>query len=158
MRLMNNPPIASGVAAGLVGTGVLLAAQSFDREYAPRTMPTNANSPDTTELARHLGAGVLTGLIYATSRVHFRSHSTLATGAVLGSLAYLAGATVFQSHRPKESPSKPIFPQIAGGLLRHTMSGVATAVAFEFFRRCAVSSGPSGPAHMTTKPAALKTA
>ena len=141
-----------GLAAGLLGTGVMVALRVFDQKYAPPTIPRMKQDPGefmvktfekvTTQmpvsvrksaaLAMRLGYGSLMGCIYGLCRGKIRRRSALAEGAALGTAVYAAG---YLGWLPALHFSKPAwkqsFPQVAGELSRHLAYGVATAAAYK---------------------------
>jgi uncharacterized membrane protein YagU involved in acid resistance len=150
--------IFAGVAAGLAGACVLMAASSFDKQYAPKTVPedrpvagswpielmrraTNGRFAPTKRIecqaavAVHLGCGSLIGLGYALCRGHASRKSVLTDGILVGTLVYVIGSLGL---RPALRWAPPIwrqrFPQIAGEMLRHAIFGVATAAAMGVFK------------------------
>jgi len=146
--------IGAGAAAGLTGTGVMMAMRLFDERYAPMTIAKMKEDParllvhaaeratgiagavpksveKSAALATHAGYGTLFGVLYGLSRGRRKSRSALVDGVVLGAVAYAAGHLGWL---PALGLSKPVwkheFPEIAGELLRHVAYGVATTAAY----------------------------
>jgi uncharacterized membrane protein YagU involved in acid resistance len=151
--------IGAGLAAGLAGTGVMMAVRSFDQQYAPQTVARPAVDPalaivKAAELstgmsrfvpepversaaqAAHIGYGTLFGLLYALLRGRHHARSALADGMLLGAAVYALG---YLGWLPAAGLAKPIwkqrYPQIAGELLRHSVYGVATAAVYGLMDR-----------------------
>jgi hypothetical protein len=138
--------IGAGIAAGISGSCVLMAARSFDRRYAPKTVPDdrddpvrfpinglqNKNTEPEAAVAIHLVLGSLIGFAYSLFRGRSARNSALSDGIAVGMVVYLLGSL---GARPALRLTQPVwkqsFPQIAGDLLRHTIFGVATTAAFE---------------------------
>jgi uncharacterized membrane protein YagU involved in acid resistance len=145
--------LSAGVAAGLAGTAVMIAARYFDQSYAPRTVPKTREDPGaflvhaaerltrtsrsvakpvekSAAMALHVGYGTTFGALYALWRGR-RPGSALRDGALLGAAVYAAS---YLGWLPAVGLSRPIwkqkFPEIAGELTRHVAYGIATAASY----------------------------
>jgi len=146
--------IGIGVAAGLIGTGAMMAVRSFDQKYAPKTVPKLRQDPaafllhkaqragdlptsipkpieKTAAAALHAGYGTLLSVLYSCCRGRRANRSTLVDGIVLGTAAYgVSQIGWFPATGLTEPVSKQEFPEVAGELIRHIVYGVSTAAAF----------------------------
>jgi hypothetical protein len=119
--------IKSAVLASLAGSGVLLAAGRFDREYAPRTVAGGKDFAASTAVT----AACLTlgGVVFAAFPRAGRS--PLYGGVALGLFVYLLSALgVLPATRLAPALWRQNFPQICGGLLRHVIAGVTTSAVY----------------------------
>jgi uncharacterized membrane protein YagU involved in acid resistance len=147
--------LAAGAIAGLLGTAAMAAMRSFDRRYAPRTVPTATEDPGAFIMRRgvraisvtgkiprtaecagavlmHAGYGTLAGVAYAAVHGTRQSASTMIEGGLLGIALYAAAYTGWLPLLRLVPPAwKQTFPQIAGELLRHVVYGVTTVAAYE---------------------------
>jgi uncharacterized membrane protein YagU involved in acid resistance len=145
--------VATGIAAGAVGTGIMMVVRTFDQHYAPETIAKTRKDPGaymvnvaeratgtsrmvpqpvekTAALGVHMGYGTLFGILYGLWRGR-RRRSALADGLLLGTAVYAAG---YFGWLPALGLTQPIWkqplPEIAGGLFRHAAYGVATTGAY----------------------------
>ena len=153
-RHQTDSSIAIGAAAGLLGTGVMVALRSFDQHYAPRTIAKTSIDPGLFAVrtlergagiqpsprsaveqigatAVHLGYGTTFGLLYGLWRGRDSQRSSLGDGIVLGMIVYALGHLGLL---PLLGLSNPIWrqkvPEIGGELFRHCVFGVAVAATF----------------------------
>lgn len=145
--------LSAGAASGMAGTAVMMAARSFDHEYAPATMAGTRQVPGSfvvhaaqhaigfpslpqpleqvAELAVHASYGTMFGVLYGLWRGRNRSRSALADGIVLGAAVYAAG---YAGLLPVLRLSRPIWKErfsiVTGELLRHVIYGVATSAVY----------------------------
>jgi uncharacterized membrane protein YagU involved in acid resistance len=144
-----------GAAAGLAGTGVMMAMRMFDQRYSPRTIPKMREDPGafmvhraermtgllhtvpkplekTAALATHTGYGTMFGALYGLLRGRGGRQSVLGSGLLLGAAVYAAG---YAGWLPALGIGKPIwkqkFPEVAGEAFRHLVYGVTTAAVYE---------------------------
>jgi putative membrane protein len=146
--------IGAGLAAGLAGTGVMMAMRCFDQRYAPKTIAKTRDDPgafmvhaveraagiasavpksveQSAMLAARTGYGALFGVIYGLWLGRGKRRSALGDGVVLGAAVYSAGHLGWL---PALGLTKPVwkqeFSEVAGELLRHVAYGVTTAAAY----------------------------
>jgi uncharacterized membrane protein YagU involved in acid resistance len=146
--------LGAAVAAGMAGTGVMMAIRKFDAEYAPKTVSHDGRDPgafvvQTLEratgtaglipqrcekpaaFASHAIYGTMFGIAYGLLRGKGRRRSALFDGVLLGGAVYAIG---FLGWLPAFGLTRPVwkqrFPEVAGELLRHTVYGVATTTVY----------------------------
>ena len=113
--------LATGAAAGLIGTTALLGMRTFDERYAPLTVAGAGPDPDhAVPTWLRIGGGMLGGVVYGILRRRGSGASALVDGAAIGTTAYAVGALASMPlSRSRCGTWSRKFPEVAGGLLRH---------------------------------------
>jgi hypothetical protein len=129
--------LVTGGISGLMGTAMLFALRAFDRRYAPLTIAEVDDPRTDRTLWFRVGAGTVGGAVYGIVRGRRAHAGSLTDGVALGLSAYLLDWLVHRSPRAFTRAAKPVFPEIAGSLMRHLAFGMTTTVMCALLSVCA---------------------